>query len=240
MKLMKLMAVLAAAGLITTGMNAFYGANRDIETGPLAERLNAARKIGRESTGLLGTEQKTAAQSRAISSGPLAARLSAAKHLGEQFNKQNQFKELTIAQVIAQVPELKALHDQLKANGLLAELENPNARLTLIAPTNNAVQAISLSQLPGNIKTIWQHHILKGDKSLQSLTSPAVINYTTANKQLLGGDLVDKVQAADIITKNGTIHIVSQVILPRESQAAQALIKKNIGYYPQRPGSIGR
>ncbi len=148
----------------------------------------------------------------------------------------------TIAELAAQTPELSILVQAAQKAGLVDELNDRNARLTVFAPTNEAFAALladlgltSLDQVPAETaEAILLDHVV-GKK----LSSNRLARYDRQDLEAtaLGGLAIDVdrapagvndagVVAADINAANGYVHVIDKVLVdpdPRPTIAQLAM-----------------
>jgi uncharacterized surface protein with fasciclin (FAS1) repeats len=112
----------------------------------------------------------------------------------------------------------------IKAAGLVDTLKGPGP-FTVFAPTDEAFAKLPAGTLDALLKdktkltAVLTYHVVKG-KVLAADIKPGAV--TTLNGQSLqlataGGVTVNgvKVIKADIVTDNGVIHVIDQVLLPK-------------------------
>ena len=131
----------------------------------------------------------------------------------------------------------ETLLQQLQATGLADELKNPDQTFTMFAPTDAAFQALSAEQLnllsadPEAMRALLNYHI--SPASLDSYDIELQGNYRTlADQRLLTitksekGLLVNGVPlvVANVMTKNGIVHIIGQALTPPLNDVAAPVI----------------
>lgn len=144
-------------------------------------------------------------------------------------------EEPTIAQTVASQPEFSILAEALAAADLAKALDDTSARLTLFAPTNDAFAALlgelglTKAQLLADrplLTRVLTYHVLG-----TVVTSPAVPagppiatlqgGSLTASRSGAGLSLTDergrsaRVTRADLHARNGVVHVLDRVVLPR-------------------------
>jgi uncharacterized surface protein with fasciclin (FAS1) repeats len=141
----------------------------------------------------------------------------------------------TVAQTLTSYPEFSILAEAVAAAELTPALGNTGARLTLFAPTNDAFAALlselglTQAQLLANkplLTRVLTYHVLG-----QAVTSPQVPT-GQAITTLQGGSLTaarggaglvltdergrtSRVTRADLHARNGVVHVIDRVVLPR-------------------------
>jgi len=139
----------------------------------------------------------------------------------------------TIATIAVNNGNFDTLVAALSCTGLVGAVADPNTRLTVFAPTDAAFASLNLNE--GNIcaafdtetlTTILLYHVTDGRRP-----SPSVINGSNKQiKMLAGGSIFPagrgstalfdnlgrqiNITAADVMARNGIIHIVDNVLLP--------------------------
>lgn len=122
--------------------------------------------------------------------------------------------------------------------GLVEALSNPEGTFTVFAPTDDAFAALPQGLLGSlttqQLATILSYHVLpvevaSGDLSAEqapaSLTDEAV--YVTAAEGNVTVNGSASVVEADIMTNNGTVHAIDEVILPNEFLNVVQIASKN-------------
>jgi transforming growth factor-beta-induced protein len=137
--------------------------------------------------------------------------------------------EMTIADLAIATEDLSTLVSILSLDGLsgiLAAADDPNATLTVFAPTNEAFAGVltalgltSIDEIPESVLLdIVQYHIVG---SVAKSTDLMAQGYETLNGEsvtvdLSNGVMVDDatVLTPDVIGANGVVHVVDAVLLP--------------------------
>jgi uncharacterized surface protein with fasciclin (FAS1) repeats len=162
--------------------------------------------------------------------------------------------DAVVAAASAQDAEFTVLLAAVQAAdpSILALLSNPEAQMTVFAPTDAAFVALleelglSAEELLANtelVNAVLAYHVvpdlaLTAEQvvaSATTITDLGIANATapTANGQYLdifiteeGGVMVDKanVVATDIITGNGIIHVIDAVLLPEDKNLAEIVV----------------
>ncbi len=141
--------------------------------------------------------------------------------------------DATIAEIATDTEDLSILVDALKrVPALLEAASNPEADLTVFAPTNAAFVAFlegddrftDLASIPDEVlASVLQYHILAGAKLAAKLGETE----TTLNKETISISKTDdgvfinedvKVTAANIEASNGVVHLIDKVLLPPSLQ----------------------
>ncbi|MGB3777497.1 MAG: fasciclin domain-containing protein, partial [Tunicatimonas sp.] len=139
----------------------------------------------------------------------------------------------TIAEIASGTDDLSTLVDALKrVPALLEAASNPEADLTVFAPTNDAFVAFlegddrftDLASIPDDVLTsVLQYHILAGAKLAAELGETE----TTLNEEAISITKTDdgvfinedvKVTAANVEASNGVVHLIDKVLLPPSLQ----------------------
>ena len=143
----------------------------------------------------------------------------------------------TVVAAAGATPSLSVLVQALQrpaAAALLAAANDPKANLTVFAPTNAAFQALltklgytSLSQIPdATLVAVLQAHVVNGARAFSTdLTDKQAV--TTLNGSVTIGvsgagvtvaaknnPTPANVVAANVLTNNGVVHVIDQVLLP--------------------------
>jgi uncharacterized surface protein with fasciclin (FAS1) repeats len=114
----------------------------------------------------------------------------------------------------------------------VAEVLSGNGPFTLFAPTNNAFKSAGFATIaainntdPNTLTSILTYHLISGRIFSSDLTNgaqPATVNGGKVTISLTNGATikgngnatVSKITATDIVTTNGVIHVIDQVLLP--------------------------
>ena len=139
--------------------------------------------------------------------------------------------EDTIATIAGGSDDFKTLVAALDCTGLIPAVADPDARLTVFAPTDAAFALIGLDETSvcdleiDALTNILLYHVTNGRR-----VSPSVINGRNKNIKMLNGDRIlpvgsgslminatqssANIVAADILASNGVIHVIDFVLLP--------------------------
>ena len=133
-------------------------------------------------------------------------------------------KPVSLAETIANTPELSTLNSLVKTAGLSETLQGPGP-FTLFAPSNAAFKALKagtleeLSKNPANVKNLLLFHAVPGavaSKDVKNSNAKAVNGDALALAK--AGDFVTVENAfvvkADVMASNGVIHIIDTVMTP--------------------------
>ncbi len=131
----------------------------------------------------------------------------------------------SVADEVASNESLMTLSTALTATGLDGTLSDDNKSFTLFAPTNEAFELLpdgavaDLLSQPELLSDILLYHALSNDVYSSQLSNSMVktINGADVAIKLEGGNVYvndAQVEVADIICKNGVIHIISKVLTP--------------------------
>jgi uncharacterized surface protein with fasciclin (FAS1) repeats len=131
----------------------------------------------------------------------------------------------TIVDVASSQPSFKTLTSLLKTAGLVETLQGPGP-FTVFAPTDKAFSALPKATLadlqkPENrdkLRQILTYHVVAGKVtanqikpgSVNTVAGPAVTLSTTGGVKVNNARVVK----ADVMTSNGVIHVIDQVLLP--------------------------
>lgn len=120
--------------------------------------------------------------------------------------------------------QFKTLLTVVEAAGLLELLQSPGP-YTLLAPTDEAFAKIPTNTIASwmedipKLKKILTYHLLFGDVRTDNFVE--LSSAETVEGSVVGIDIVDgikingaKVVKADILTDNGVIHIIDEVLRP--------------------------
>ena len=134
----------------------------------------------------------------------------------------------TIAGIAAGNPDFSTLVAALDAAGLV-ETFNGKKHYTVFAPTNAAFAkaladlGMTAEQLLGNkelLTSILLYHVTNGDRNSKSVVSAKKIKMLDKNNAEImvkaDGAYINnaKIVTADIMAKNGIIHVIDYVLLP--------------------------
>jgi uncharacterized surface protein with fasciclin (FAS1) repeats len=140
-----------------------------------------------------------------------------------------------------EAPEFTILTEAIRIAKLDADLASPDASFTLFAPTDAAFEAaaealnLAPSDLladPDFVAAILQGHLVESELtsvdliamyveagapfSLDALNSDATLEISIDDEGLLVGNV--RIVEADILTRNGVIHVIDQVLIPEAQQ----------------------
>lgn len=167
-------------------------------------------------------------------------------------------EEQTIVQVASNDPQFSTLVAALKRVNLVSTLEGPGP-FTVFAPTNAAFQALGVDLATisdSELTKILLYHVLGASvqsgaiqegqtyASTASATGPggsqlSVLIEKTGNSVKLNGTA--NVTTANIVTKNGVIHVIDKVILPLDivgHAAANSNFTSLVGALGSAPGNL--
>lgn len=138
----------------------------------------------------------------------------------------------TIVDIAAGNPDFSTLVLAVQAAGLADELANPDASLTVFAPTNEAFAA-TLEELgltaeavlgdPELLTNVLLYHVVDGAVFAADVVGLDGQEVTTLNGETISVSVVDggvvlndtvNVVATDIEASNGVIHVIDSVLLP--------------------------
>jgi uncharacterized surface protein with fasciclin (FAS1) repeats len=131
----------------------------------------------------------------------------------------------TIVDVASSQSSFKTLTSLLKTAGLVETLQGPGP-FTVFAPTDEAFAALPQATLtdlqkPENrdkLRQILTYHVVPGKVTAKQIKPGAVktVAGPTVNLSTSGGVQVNNasVVQADVMTSNGVIHVIDQVLLP--------------------------
>lgn len=136
-----------------------------------------------------------------------------------------------IIETVKLIGKFKILLAGAKATGLVESLKNPNADLTIFAPTDKAFAALPAGTidnllLPSNRKRlakILKYHILPRpifilSQSPKTFLGSRVMIRSTGPVKVNDANII----LPDIKTTNGVIHIIDKVLLPKLPQTTSA------------------
>ena len=137
--------------------------------------------------------------------------------------------EATLWDVIVNSPDLSGLRSLIELAGLQDVLSDPNATLTLLAPTNQAVTTAAAGvgapdfTNPAVVESVLLTHVdntgallirdllaLEPPEFVVANPGPHAID-AAANPPTIGGA---KVLVADIEASNGVMHVIDKMLLP--------------------------
>lgn len=140
-----------------------------------------------------------------------------------------------IAQLAMATPSLSLLVEAVVFAGLAEALSNPEAQLTVFAPTNEAFvklledagiskEALFVDANKDTVKTVLQYHVLGSKVPAASVTAMTATPMAGGTFEVMveGGKVMLKdalgrvanVTATDIMATNGVVHVIDTVILP--------------------------
>jgi uncharacterized surface protein with fasciclin (FAS1) repeats len=132
----------------------------------------------------------------------------------------------TIAGLATQTKQLSTLLSLVKKAGLADELAASNARLTVFAPTNAAFAKLPKATLtavgkdPALLKRVLLYHVVQGKvtaaqvlklRSAKTLAGPSVRIRTSGSTVKVNTATVVQ---ADVLARNGVVHVVDRVLIP--------------------------
>ncbi len=139
--------------------------------------------------------------------------------------------EATLWDVIVNSPDLSELRALVERAGLVDVLSDPNATLTLLAPSNDAITAAARGvgapdfSNPSVVESVLLTHVdntavllirdlfaLDPPEFVVANPGPHAIE-SAANPPTIGGATV---LVADVEASNGVLHVIDQVLLPQE------------------------
>lgn len=136
----------------------------------------------------------------------------------------------TLYNTLQKTPELSSLLAAVDRAGLASTLNDPEASLTVFAPTNDAFAALlngaALESVPvDDLKNILLNHVVSGVVKSTDLTTgyvPSLLTFNNSNipvnlyVNLASGVVINDatVTTADVEADNGVAHIVNKVIVP--------------------------
>jgi uncharacterized surface protein with fasciclin (FAS1) repeats len=139
-------------------------------------------------------------------------------------------KVTTLYDILQTTPELSSLRAAVDRAGLASTLNDPEAELTVFAPTNDAFATLlngaALESVPvADLKNILLNHVVSGVVKSTDLTTgyvPSLLTYNNSNipvnmyVNLASGVKINDatVTTADVEADNGVAHIVNKVIVP--------------------------
>ncbi|MDX1902525.1 MAG: fasciclin domain-containing protein [Thermonemataceae bacterium] len=146
--------------------------------------------------------------------------------------------EKTITQIVIDDANFSFLEAAVVKAGLDDDLAS--GTLTVFAPTNDAFKAAGFATEDdvraadvATLNSILQNHVLSSNRTASGLVNGEILT-TISNKPLVVSKSSNvtinnaKVSTADVAAKNGTIHIVDAVILPRTSILDAALSNSDL------------
>ncbi|MCC6412379.1 MAG: fasciclin domain-containing protein [Saprospiraceae bacterium] len=139
-------------------------------------------------------------------------------------------KVTTLYTTLQDTPELSSLLAAVDRAGLASVLNDPEAELTVFAPTNAAFATLlngaALESIPvDDLKNILLNHVVSGVVKSTDLTTgyvPSLLTFNNSNipvnlyVNLANGVVINDatVTTADVEADNGVAHIVNKVIVP--------------------------
>lgn len=117
--------------------------------------------------------------------------------------------------------------------GLLETLTNPDAELTVFAPTNAAFEAAGITELPANdvLTPILQYHVLGSEVLAENLpaTGSAITSlngdfYLSINDNGVFINGTTEVIATDIDQDNGVVHVIDRTLVPASQNVVEIAV----------------
>ena len=137
--------------------------------------------------------------------------------------------DLTITEVAAGNPDFSTLVTALQAAGL-DEVLAGEGEFTVFAPTNDAFAAIdqdllqaALADPEGLLTDVLLYHVVDGAVPASAVVgldfAPTLLEGWNVSVDVVGGNVfvngTSQVVTTDIVTSNGIIHVIDQVLLPQ-------------------------
>jgi transforming growth factor-beta-induced protein len=115
-------------------------------------------------------------------------------------------------------PDFEQLTAALTSAGLVATLQGPGP-FTVFAPTDAAFAALGTAPTGDALKNVLLYHVVAGavgSGDLKAGTVPTQLTNKNLTIDLTDGVKINdaKVSTANVLTKNGIIHIVDKVLVP--------------------------
>jgi len=155
----------------------------------------------------------------------VAATVAAAASISAASPTKSSMGEKNIVQTAVAAGQFKTLVALVKQAGLVGALSGPG-QLTVFAPTDAAFAKVPKSTLAAlgknkaELKAVLLYHVVKGKvtaaqasmlTSAKTLEGASVPISVSGSKVYVGGALVTQ---ADVMAKNGVIHVINKVLLP--------------------------
>ncbi len=134
--------------------------------------------------------------------------------------------DATLLDVIAASPDLSRLRDLIRLAGLGDVYDDPDAPVTLLAPSNDAIDLVAASPGggalladPDRVEELLLRHTVEGDPisltqlfRLDELTMAdgSVLSVDADRQQIDGAEIL----VPDITAASGVLHVIDRVILP--------------------------
>ncbi|XP_076002329.1 periostin, osteoblast specific factor b [Genypterus blacodes] len=157
----------------------------------------------------------------------------------------------TIQDVIEQDVDLSTLSDVALASGLLDKLGEPG-HYTLFAPTDEAFEKLGSDVLER----------IKGDKNaLQALLNFHILNSVECSEAIMAGSSYETMEGTnieigcdgdsltvngikmvlkkDIVTKNGVVHVIDQVLMPDSAKQVMELVGSSQSMFGDMVSELG-
>lgn len=141
--------------------------------------------------------------------------------------------KMNVVQVAQSNADFSILVEAIQAAGLAGPLSDPNAHLTVLAPTNaafaSALQEVNMTkeQLFANkplLTKLLTYHVINADMPIYSKdVKPGNVMMLSQDTLIITpqGQLTDengrtaKILKADIAATNGVVHVIDKVLLPQ-------------------------
>ncbi|XP_028429698.1 periostin, osteoblast specific factor b isoform X2 [Perca flavescens] len=157
----------------------------------------------------------------------------------------------TIQDVIEVDDDLTTLNDVAQTTGFLEKLGQPG-HYTLFAPTNEAFESLGsevLERLQGDkevLKALLNFHLLDSVHCSESIMSGTSYETLEGNNIEIGCDGesltvngIKMVRKKDIVTTNGVIHLIDQVLMPDSAKQVMELVGSSLSTFGDMVSELG-
>ncbi|KAG7516168.1 periostin isoform X1 [Solea senegalensis] len=157
----------------------------------------------------------------------------------------------TIKEVLDVDDELSSFTAAALASGMMDKLDKPG-QYTLFAPTNNAFDKLSpdyLERIMGDkavIAALVNYHLLNSVQCSEAIMSGSVYETAEGSNIVIGcdGDSVTvngikMVLKKDIVTSNGVIHLIDQVLVPDSAKEVIEMMEESQSTFTDMVSELG-
>uniref|UniRef100_A0A8C2AAJ3 Periostin, osteoblast specific factor a n=1 Tax=Cyprinus carpio TaxID=7962 RepID=A0A8C2AAJ3_CYPCA len=157
----------------------------------------------------------------------------------------------TIKDVIESNDDLTSLNTAALSSGLLGQLAEPG-HYTLFAPTNEAFENLDsdvLERLMSDttvLQALLKYHLLNSVQCSEAIMAGSVYGTLEGSNIEIGCDGesltvngIKMVLKKDIVTSNGVIHLINQVLMPDSAKQVMELIGKSQSIFSDMVSELG-
>ncbi|XDV54216.1 hypothetical protein PO909_022559 [Leuciscus waleckii] len=157
----------------------------------------------------------------------------------------------TIKDVIENSDELTTLNTVAENSGLQNQLGEPG-HYTLFAPTNDAFDKLNSDVLerlmsdPTVLQALLQYHLLNSAQCSEAIMAGSIYGTLEGSNIEIGCDGesltvngIKMVLKKDIVTSNGVIHLIDQVLMPDSAKQVMELVSKSQSIFGDMVSELG-